>query len=38
VFGRKFYIKREDGRIGKSDSQAYKGKLVGYSRKTKEYK
>jgi hypothetical protein len=38
VFGSKFYIKREDGRLGKIDSRANKGILVGYSRKIKEYK
>jgi hypothetical protein len=30
-FGRKFYIKREDGRLGKFDSRVEKGLLVGYS-------
>jgi hypothetical protein len=38
VFGRKCYIKREDGRIGKFDSRVDKGILVGYSRKNKAYK
>jgi hypothetical protein len=38
VFGRKCYIKREDGRLGKFISQVDKGTLVGYSRKIKEYK
>jgi hypothetical protein len=38
VFGRKCYIKREDGRIGKFDSRVDKGILVGYSRKRKAYK
>jgi hypothetical protein len=31
VFGRKYYIKREDGRMGKFDSHVDKGVLVGYS-------
>jgi hypothetical protein len=31
VFGRKCYIKREDGRMGKCDSRVDKGVLVGYS-------
>jgi hypothetical protein len=30
VFGSKCYIKREDGRMGKFDSHADKGILVGY--------
>jgi hypothetical protein len=30
VFGSKFYIKREDGRMGKFDSRVDKGVLVGY--------
>jgi hypothetical protein len=30
VFGRKCYIKREDGRMGKFDSRVDKGILVGY--------
>ena len=38
VFGRKFYIKREDGRLGKFDSRVDKGILVGYSIKRKTYK
>jgi hypothetical protein len=38
VFGRKFYIKREDGRLGKFDSRIDKGILVGYSSKIKSYK
>jgi hypothetical protein len=38
VVGRKFNIKREDGRIGNSDSQVDKGILVGYSSKRKAYK
>jgi hypothetical protein len=38
VFGRKYYIKREDGRLGKFDSQFDKGILFGYSRKIKVYK
>jgi hypothetical protein len=31
VFGRKCYIKREYGRMGKFDSSVDKGVLVGYS-------
>jgi transposase InsO family protein len=38
VFGRKCYIKREDGRLGKFDYRVDKGILVGYSRKRKSYK
>ena len=38
VFGRKCYIKRKDGRMGKSDSHAGKGVLVGYSSTRKSYK
>jgi hypothetical protein len=38
VFGRKYYIKREDGRMGKFDSHVDKGVLVGYSSTRKEYK
>jgi hypothetical protein len=38
VFKRKFYIKRENGKIGKFDSRVDKGILVGYSRKRKAYK
>jgi hypothetical protein len=38
VFGRKFYIKREEDRMGKFDSRVDKGILVGYSRKRKAYK
>jgi hypothetical protein len=30
AFGRKCYIKREDGRMGKFDSRVDKGILVGY--------
>ena len=30
VFGSKCYIKREDGRMGRFDSRADKGILVGY--------
>jgi hypothetical protein len=33
VFGSKCYIKGEDDRVGKLDSQVDKGILVGYSRK-----
>jgi hypothetical protein len=38
VFGSKFYIKREDGRMGKFDSHVDKGVLVGYSSTRKAYK
>jgi hypothetical protein len=38
VFGRKCYIKREDGRMGKFDSHVDKGILVGYSSTRKAYK
>jgi hypothetical protein len=38
VFGRKWYIKREDGRMGKFDSHVDKGILVGYSSTRKSYK
>jgi transposase InsO family protein len=38
VFGRKCYIKREDGRMGKFDSRVDKGVVVGYSSTRKEYK
>jgi hypothetical protein len=38
VFGSKCYIKREDNKIGKFNSQVDKGILVGYSRKSKAYK
>jgi hypothetical protein len=38
VFGRKCYIKREYGKIGKFDSRFDKGIVVGYSRKKKSYK
>jgi hypothetical protein len=38
VFGRKCYIKREDGRMGKFDSRVDKGILVGYSSARKAYK
>jgi hypothetical protein len=38
AFERKCYIKRDDGRIRKFDSQVNKGILVGYSRKRKAYK
>jgi hypothetical protein len=38
VFGRKCYIKREDGRIEKFDSRVDKGVIVGYSSTRKEYK
>ena len=38
VFGRKCYIKREDGKMGKFDSHVDKGILVGYSSIRKAYK
>jgi hypothetical protein len=38
VFGRKCYIKREDGRMRKFDSRVEKGVLVGYSSTRKAYK
>jgi hypothetical protein len=38
VFGRKCYIKREDGRMGKFESCVEKGVLVGYSSTRKAYK
>jgi hypothetical protein len=38
VFGRKCYIKREDGRMGKFDSRVDKEVLVGYLSTRKEYK
>jgi transposase InsO family protein len=38
VFGRKCYIKREDGRMRKFDSHVDKGILVGYSSTRKAYK
>jgi hypothetical protein len=38
VFGRKCYIKREDGRMGKFDSHVDKGLLVGYTSTRKAYK
>ena len=38
VFGRKFYIKREDSGMGKFHSLVDKGVLVGYSSTRKEYK
>jgi hypothetical protein len=38
VFGRKCYIKREDGRMGKFHSHVDKGILVGYSSTWKAYK
>jgi hypothetical protein len=38
VFGRKCYIKREDGGMGKFESHVYKGVLVGYSSTSKSYK
>jgi len=38
IFGRKCYIKRDDGNIKKFDSYVDEGILVGYSSKRKEYK
>jgi hypothetical protein len=38
VFGRKCYIKREDGRMRKFESHVDKGVLLGYSSTRKEYK
>jgi transposase InsO family protein len=38
VFGRKCYIKREDGRMENFDSRVEKGVLAGYSSIRKEYK
>jgi hypothetical protein len=38
VFGSKFYIKREDGRMGKFESRVDKGVLVGYTSTRKSYK
>jgi hypothetical protein len=38
VFGRKYYIKREDGRMRKFDSHVDKGVLVGYLSTRKAYK
>jgi hypothetical protein len=38
VFGRKCYIKREDGRMGKFESHLDKGVLVGYWSTRKTYK
>jgi hypothetical protein len=38
VFGRKCYIKREDGRMGKFDSRVDKGVLVGNPSTRKTYK
>jgi hypothetical protein len=38
VFGRKCYIKREDGRIGKFDSRVDKCIFFGYLRKIRAYK
>jgi hypothetical protein len=38
VFGRKCYIKKKDGRMGKFDSRVDKGVLVGYSSTRKAYK
>ena len=38
IFGRKCYIERDDGKIGKFDSQVDEGIFFGYSSKRKEYK
>jgi hypothetical protein len=38
IFGRKCYIKREDGRMVKFDSRVDKGLLFGYSSTRKSYK
>jgi hypothetical protein len=38
VFGRKCYIKREDGKMGKFDSCVDKEVIVGYSSTRKAYK
>ena len=38
IFGSKCYIKREDKKIGKFDSQVDEGIFVGYSSKRKAYK
>ena len=38
IFGSKRYIKRDDGKIGKFDSQVDEGIFVGYSSKRKAYK
>jgi hypothetical protein len=38
VFGSKYYIKREDGRMGNFDSHVDIGVLVGYSSTSKAYK
>jgi hypothetical protein len=38
LFGRKCYIKREDGRLRRFDSRVDKGVLVGYSSTRKSYK
>ena len=38
VFGRKYYIEREYGGMGKFDSHVDKGVLVGYSSTRKAYK
>ena len=38
VFGREFYIKREDGKMGKFESHVEQGVLVGYSSTRKSYK
>ena len=38
IFGSKCYIKREDKKIGKFDSQVDEGMFVGYSSKSKAYK
>ena len=38
IFGRKCYIKRDDGKIGNFDSRVDDGIFVGYSSKRKAYK
>jgi hypothetical protein len=38
AFERKYYIKREDGRMGKFDSRVDKGVLIDYSSTRKAYK
>ena len=38
IFGIKYYIKRDDGKIGKVDSRVDEGIFVGYSSKRKAYK
>jgi hypothetical protein len=38
VFGRKYYIRREDDQVGKFNSRVDKFILIGYSRRSKAYK